>query len=124
LSSKHYYTGDTTNSNTKTETIYEADVRMQQQSSKWVDDEKKLKKALQVLVERQTRGLDLGVPVLTRYLGEQIPAFYSKDDPSLNHGIATIEEWNTLVQEKYTEMRNEENRWREIVTKALLTDRG
>ena len=126
LSSKRFYTGDTTGSSvtSNTHTMYESDVRMQQQSSKWVDDEKKLKQALQVLVDRQTRGLDLGVPVLTRYLGEHIPAFYSKDDPSLNLGIASVEEWNRLIQEKYTEMRNEENRWREIVTKTLLSDRG
>jgi hypothetical protein len=123
LSSKQFYTGDTSDTTT-TNKIYEADIRMRQQSSKWVDDEKKLKQALQVLVERQARGLDLGVPVLTRYLGAQIPAFYSKDDASLNQGIATVEEWNTLVQEKYTEMRNEEIRWREIVSTTLLADRG
>ena len=123
LSSKQFYTGDTSDATTGSK-IYQADVRMQQQSSKWVDNEKKLKKALQVLVDRQQRGLDLGVPVLTRYLGENIPAFYSKDDPSLNKGISTVEEWNALIEEKYTEMRNEENRWRELVSSTLLSDRG
>ena len=121
LSSKRFYSADSISSDN---TIYQADVRMQQQSSKWVDSEKKLKKALQVLVERQEKGLDLGVPVLTRYLGDSIPAFYSKDDASLNMGIKTVEEWNALIEKKYVEMRNEENRWRELVTSTLLSDRG
>ena len=116
LSSKQYYTAS--------DTVHDADLRMQQQSSKWVDGEKKLKKALQVLVDRQAHGLDLGVPVLTRYLGENIPAFYSKDDTSLNLGINTVEEWNARIEEKYTEMRIEEERWRDIVTSTLSSDRG
>ena len=127
LSSKQFYTADTSDT---TNTMYDADVRMRQQqsppssSSTWVDGEKKLKRALQALVERQQRGLDVGVPVLTRYLGDDLPAFYSTDDPSLNHGIATVDEWHRRIQEKYTAMRNEENRWREIVTNTLLSERG
>ncbi len=121
LSSKRVYSADSISSDS---TMHQADVRMQQQSSKWVDSEKKLKKALQVLVERQEKGLDLGVPVLTRYLGDSIPAFYSKDDASFNMGINTVEEWNAVIEEKYAEMRNEENRWREFVTSTLLSDRG
>ena len=72
LSSKQYYTagdGESTTSSstsdTTTTTIYEADVRMQQQSSKWVDEEKKLKQALQVLVDRQYGDTQIQSPFLT-----------------------------------------------------------
>ena len=47
-----------------------ATARMMAQESKWVDGEKKLKAKLKELAERQQRGELLGVPVLTRWLGE------------------------------------------------------
>ena len=48
---------------------------MLKQDSSWVDGEKKLKKQLKILAERQAQGKDLGVPVLTRWLGDDIPAW-------------------------------------------------
>jgi hypothetical protein len=110
----------------RNEPLTDADIRMRQQSSKWVDSEKKLKVALQVLVDRQAQGKDLGVPVLTRYLGDEVPVFYSADDASLNKGINTVEEWNTIIQQKYDEMRRDENQWREMISNTILSssDRG
>jgi hypothetical protein len=45
-----------------------SDRRMQQQTDgSWVAGEKKLKQKLKLLADRQAQGLDLGVPVLTRW---------------------------------------------------------
>jgi hypothetical protein len=101
----------------------DADIRMQQQSSNWVDGEKKLKIALKVLVDRQEKGIDLGVPVLTRWLGDDIPVFYSKDDASLNMGL-TLEEWNQQIENRYEQMRKDEDHWRQMVIRTLDKQRG
>lgn len=77
---------------------------MLQQNSKWVDGEKKLKQKLKVLAARQEQGKDLGVPVLTRYLGEDIPAWAG--------GGVNVDEWNKKVAAKYDEMRQEEEEWK------------
>jgi hypothetical protein len=82
--------------------------RMLQQDSKWVDGEKKLKAKLKVLAVRQAQGMDLGVPVLTRYLGEDIPAWPGQ-------GV-DVEEWKLKVTTKYAEMRKEEEEWKRKVS--------
>jgi len=84
---------------------------MLQQDSSWVDGEKKLKQKLKVLAERQKQGKDLGVPVLTRYLGEDIPAWAGE-------GV-DVEEWKKKVDAKYAEMAEEEKKWRERVAEFM-----
>jgi hypothetical protein len=69
----------------------------------WVEGEKKLKAALQVLADRQARGLDIGVPVLTRWLGDDVPAWPTEEMPE--------EQWQQKVDEKYSAMRQEEQEW-------------
>jgi hypothetical protein len=84
---------------------------MLKQDSSWVDGEKKLKKELKKLVELQKEGKFLGVPVLTRWLGPDIPAWPGEGvDP---------EEWQKKVDAKYAEMREEENKWREKVAQFM-----
>ena len=95
------------------ETSEEATKRMLAQDSRWVDGEKKLKAKLKVLYERQKEGKDLGVPVLTRYLGEDIPAWPSE-------GMDRVT-WEAKVDAKYKEMREEEEQWKTKMT-ALLRD--
>jgi len=89
-----------------------ATARMEAQSSRWVDGEKALKKKLQVLYDRQQKGNDLGVPVLTRYLGEDIPAWIT---PEIMDEI----EWKKKVADKYEEMRQEEEKWKEEMSKII-----
>ena len=80
-----------------------ATARMMAQESKWVDGEKKLKAKLKELAERQQRGELLGVPVLTRWLGEDFPAWV---EPGMDEA-----EWKKNVEAKYAEMRKEEEEW-------------
>lgn len=87
--------------------------RMNKQDSNWVDGEKKLKQKLKVLAERQAQGKDLGVPVLTRYLGEDIPAW-----PDETMDEAT---WRKKVELKYAIMREEEKQWRKMVGEFMET---
>jgi hypothetical protein len=89
--------------------------RMLQQESKWVDGEKKLKAKLKVLAARQAEGKDLGVPVATRWLGDDIPAWVGAEE-----GEDGVKEWKARVQARYDEMRKEEDRWREMVSATLL----
>lgn len=82
----------------------DASERMKRQPSNWVDGEKKLKEKLKVLMERQKQGKDLGVPVLTRFLGEDFPAWPGEGvDP---------DEWKKQVDQKYKEMAETEKQWR------------
>jgi len=87
--------------------------RMIKQDSKWVDGEKKLKQKLKVLAERQAQGKDLGVPVLTRYLGEDIPAW---PDETMDETT-----WRKKVDIKYAMMREEEKQWRKKVSEFMET---
>ncbi|KAG7351079.1 hypothetical protein IV203_010439 [Nitzschia inconspicua] len=82
-----------------------ATARMEAQSSRWVDGEKKLKQKLQVLYDRQQQGHDLGVPVLTRWLGDDFPAYVT---PDMGIDVAV---WKKEVEAKYAEMRKEEEEW-------------
>lgn len=81
-----------------------ATARMEAQSSRWVDGEKALKKKLQVLYDMQQKGENLGVPVLTRFLGDDFPAWV---EPGMDG-----EEWKKNVDAKYAEMRQEEEDWK------------
>ena len=71
---------------------------MLQQTSTWVDGEKRLKKKLKKLAELQAAGKELGVPALTRDLGDDIPAWCGSDC-----GM-TVEEWQAKVDAKCAEM--------------------
>ena len=62
------------------------------------------KAQLKLLAERQAQGKDLGVPVLTRWLGDDIPAWAGE-------GV-NVEDWKQKVEAKYAQMREEENKWR------------
>ena len=84
-------------------TSEEATARMLAQSSKWVDGEKALKKKLSILEEEQKNNKNLGVPILTRWLGDDFPAWVTPDMDE--------KEWRSKVDEKYAEMRKEEEEW-------------
>lgn len=79
--------------------------------SKWVDGEKKLKAELKKLVELQKEGKEIGVPVLTRWLGDDIPAWAGT-------GV-DVNEWNEKVSAAYTKMREEEEQWKLDVLSKL-----
>jgi hypothetical protein len=89
----------------------EATEAMARQPSSWVDGEKKLKQKLKVLYERQQKGLELGVPILTRYVGEDIPAWVG---PGVDE-----KEWRAKVDAKYEEMKEEEKKWIEEMKKII-----
>ena len=104
----HQYTSSSSAAATgkvpRTETSKDATARMMAQSSKWMDGEKALRKQLQVLMDQQQHNNEnLGVPILTRYLGEDFPAFVTKD---MNE-----QEWKQKVDEQYKQMRKEEEEW-------------
>jgi len=79
----------------------------------WVQGEKLLKQELKKLAARQAEGKDLGVPVLSRYLGPDVSAWPAP---------GTEKEWQATVDAKYAAMRTEEEAWRERVT-AQLNDK-
>lgn len=86
--------------------------RMAAQSSRWVDGEKALKRQLSVLMNKQqNEGVDLGVPVLTRYLGEDFPAWVTK-------GMDEAE-WRKKVDAKYEQMRQEEEEWQRTMKQII-----
>lgn len=93
------------------ESLQDPTARMLAQDSTWVDGEKALKKKLKVLVDLQAKGEYLGAPVLTRYLGEDFPAWVSKD--------VNEEEWKKNVKKKYAEMRVEEEEWQKRMKKII-----
>jgi len=92
--------------------------KLSDMDSRWVDGEKKLKQALEVLVDRQRQGQDIGVPVLTRWLGDDIPVWPTQkaDDPMPQ------DEWNQKVEAAYVKMREEEMEWRSQMTLFLEQD--
>lgn len=94
-------------------TSAEATSAMMRQGSQWVDGEKKLKQKLKVLADKQAAGLELGVPVLTRYLGEDVPAWAGE-------GVDEVE-WHKTVKTKYDEMRQKEKNWKKMM--QVLMDR-
>ena len=75
-------------------------------SFSWVDGEKKLKKELQKLVILQQKGQELGVPVLTRWLGDDIPVYAGSTN------VPNVTEWKINVQKDYEKMRIEEEEWK------------
>ena len=72
----------------------EATEAMERQPSTWVEGEKRLKQKLKKLMERQKEGKDLAAPILTRYLGEDIPAW-------VGEGVDE-KKWQEKVEAKYT----------------------
>jgi hypothetical protein len=90
--------------------------RMLQQGSKWVDGEKKLKTKLKELAALQAQGKDLGVPVATRWLGDDIPAWAGEGVNRVN--------WKKQVDARYAEMRSEEEKWIEMVSATLNARHG
>ena len=84
---------------------------MQMQSSNWVDGEKKLKKKLTELYKKQQKGELLGVPVLTRWLGDDFPAWVTPDMDE--------KKWRDDVAAKYKEMREEEEAWKQQMQKIM-----
>ena len=94
-----------------------AKARTDAHSTRWVDGEKALRKKLLVLFDMQKKGNSLGVPVLTRYLGEDFPAFVGTPDSTMNK-----EEFEKLVEAKYEEMRKEEEEWQTKM--ALLIEKN
>ena len=77
---------------------------------KWVEGEQKLKQQLKILAQRQANQQDIGVPVATRWLGDDIPAWpeQGKED-----------EWKRAVEKRYDEMRQEEARWIEMAKQTV-----
>ena len=94
-------------------------IKVDEMSTKWVDGEKKLKKRLEILSQRQASGQDIGVPVLTRWLGDDIPAWPTDPDNHMDEA-----EWKKIVAERYEEMRKEEMEWRSQMTHFLDQERG
>lgn len=90
---------------------FDASAAMKRQPSSWVDGEKKLKAKLKVLAERQSQGYDLTVPILTRFLGDDFPAWVEKGDGE--------EAWKKKRDEEYEKMRNEEIIWKANAKKAM-----
>jgi hypothetical protein len=91
-----------------------ATARMMAQSSNWVDGEKALKRQLAKLSERQQKGELLGVPVLTRYLGEDFPAWV---EPGKTNDDGA--EWKRKVDAKYAEMRTQEEEWKKQMQEII-----
>mmetsp|Transcript_13693 Transcript_13693/g.20854 ORF Transcript_13693/g.20854 Transcript_13693/m.20854 type:complete len:203 (+) Transcript_13693:148-756(+) len=87
---------------------------MEKQTSQWVEGEKKLKEALKKLMERQKEGKDLGVPILTRWLGDDFPAWPQEGE--------SPEEWEEKRKAKYEEMKKEEEAWRKKVRTEIFED--
>ena len=87
----------------------------------WVEGEQLLKQELQKLAVHQAAGRYLGVPVLTRWVGADIPAWPSvvdndKDDTTKK---MSPEEWQTQVEARYAAMRQEEIEWQQTMTQYL-----
>ena len=80
----------------------------------WVQGEQLLKAELTKLAARQARGLDIGVPVLTRWLGPDVPAW-----PTARGDQMSTDEWQALVDAKYAAMRQEEEAWRQRMGEYL-----
>ena len=80
----------------------------------WVEGEQRLKRELQKLVALQQQGQELGVPVLTRWLGEDIPAWAGT-------GVDR-DAWQAQVQARYKEMRLEEEHWRARVADTIQAE--
>ena len=91
-------------------TSEEATAAMLAQSSTFVDGEKKLKSELVKLKEQQKQGMDRGVKVLTQWLGDDIPAWSSKENEA---------EWMKKVEERKAELKTEEATfWAKVKAKA------
>ena len=84
---------------------------MKRQPSTWVDAEKKLKIKLKELVTIQQTGKNLGVPILTRWLGDDFPAWVSEGEDK--------DAWEKKRKERYDAMAQEEEEWRANARKYL-----
>jgi len=72
------------------------------QPSSWVDGEKRLKEELSKLQKMQDEGVDLGAKVLTRWLGDSIPAWATKEDEP---------GWKRKVDARMAELRTIEKKF-------------
>ena len=63
------------------------------------------------LYEKQQQGELLGVPVLTRWLGDDFPAWVTPDMDE--------QKWRNDVAAKYKEMREEEEQWKVKMEKII-----
>mmetsp|Transcript_22800 Transcript_22800/g.25979 ORF Transcript_22800/g.25979 Transcript_22800/m.25979 type:complete len:254 (+) Transcript_22800:49-810(+) len=100
---------DSTNNNNNKESASRA---MMMQPSDWVEGEKKLKKALTALIELQKEGKHLGVPILTRWLGDDFPVWPKEGQSN--------EEWEEKRKAKYEEMRLQEEAWRKEIRAQIF----
>ena len=83
-------------------TTGEATAAMLAQPSSFVDGEKKLKAELRKLKERQAKGMDRGVKTLTQWLGDDIPAWTTKENEV---------EWTKKVEQRKAELKAEDDKF-------------
>jgi hypothetical protein len=95
--------------------VNDATKKMHEHESRWVDGEKALKEQLKKLAVLQSQGKELGVPALTRYLGETFPAWAGEGvDRAL---------WEARRDAKYAEMRAAEDEWNRKIADIIARDK-
>ena len=95
--------------------VNDATKKMHEQESRWVDGEKALKEQLKKLAVLQSQGKEMGVPALTRYLGENFPAWAGE-------GVDRAK-WEARRDAKYAEMRAAEDEWNRKIADIIARDK-
>lgn len=95
--------------------VNDATMKMHEHESRWVDGEKALKEQLKKLAVLQSQGKELGVPALTRYLGEDFPAWAGE-------GVDRSK-WEARRDAKYAEMRAAEDAWNRKIADIIARDK-